>query len=74
VATGEALLLARRTGIDLDVLRQALAASAACTAFARDDLGALIDGDYLTSLGWTGAVRSSQRSRSSPANSACHLS
>jgi 3-hydroxyisobutyrate dehydrogenase len=36
VATGEALLLARRAGIDLDVLRQALAASAASTAFVRD--------------------------------------
>jgi 3-hydroxyisobutyrate dehydrogenase len=51
VDTGEALPVARRAGIDLDVLRQALAASAASTAFARDDLGALIDGDYLTSFG-----------------------
>jgi 3-hydroxyisobutyrate dehydrogenase len=50
VATGEALLLARRTGIDLDVFRQALATSAASTAFIRDDLGALFDGDYLTSF------------------------
>jgi 3-hydroxyisobutyrate dehydrogenase-like beta-hydroxyacid dehydrogenase len=46
-----ALLLARRAGIDLDVLRQALAASAASTAFVGDDLGALLDGDYLTSFG-----------------------
>lgn len=45
VATGEALLLARRAGIDLDVLRQTLATSAASTAFVRDDLGALLDGD-----------------------------
>jgi 3-hydroxyisobutyrate dehydrogenase len=51
VATGEALLLARRAGIDLDVLRQTLATSAASTAFVRDDLGALLDGDYLTSFG-----------------------
>jgi 3-hydroxyisobutyrate dehydrogenase len=51
VATGEALLLARRAGIDLDVLRQTLATSAASTAFIRDDLGALLDGDYLTSFG-----------------------
>jgi 3-hydroxyisobutyrate dehydrogenase len=51
VATGEALLLARRAGIDLDVLRQTLAASAASTAFVRDDLSALLDGDYLTSFG-----------------------
>ena len=43
VATGEALLLARRAGIDLDVLRQTLATSAASTAFIRDDLGALLD-------------------------------
>jgi 3-hydroxyisobutyrate dehydrogenase len=48
---GEALLLARRAGIDLDVLRQTLATSAASTAFVRDDLGALLDGDYLTSFG-----------------------
>ncbi len=33
VATGEALLLGRRAGIDLDVLRQTLATSAASTAF-----------------------------------------
>jgi 3-hydroxyisobutyrate dehydrogenase len=46
-----ALLLARRAGIDLDVLRQTLATSAASTAFVRDDLGALLDGDYLTSFG-----------------------
>ncbi len=51
VATGEALLLARRAGIGLDVLRQTLATSAASTAFIRDDLGALLDGDYLTSFG-----------------------
>jgi 3-hydroxyisobutyrate dehydrogenase len=54
VATGGALLLARRAGIDLDVLRQTLATSAASTAFVRDDLGdlgALLDGDYLTSFG-----------------------
>jgi 3-hydroxyisobutyrate dehydrogenase len=51
VATSEALLLARRAGLDLDVLRQTLATSAASTAFIRDDLGALLDGDYLTSFG-----------------------
>jgi hypothetical protein len=44
------------------------------TAFVRDDLSALLDGDYLTPFGWTGAVRSPQRSRASPENSACHLS
>ena len=51
VATGEALLLARRAGIDLDVLRQTLADSAASSVFIRDDIGALLDGDYLTSFG-----------------------
>jgi 3-hydroxyisobutyrate dehydrogenase len=51
VATAEALLVARRAGIDLDVLHGALAASAASSAFIRNDLGALLDGDYLTSFG-----------------------
>jgi len=51
VATAEALLIARGAGIDLDVLRQALAASAASSDFIRNDLGALLDGDYLTSFG-----------------------
>jgi len=51
IATAEALLLARRAGLDLDVLRQALMASAASSAFIRRDLGALLDGDYLTSFG-----------------------
>jgi 3-hydroxyisobutyrate dehydrogenase len=51
VATGEALLLGHRAGIDLDMLRQALATSAASTAYIRDDLSALLDGDYLTSFG-----------------------
>jgi 3-hydroxyisobutyrate dehydrogenase len=51
VATAEALILARRAGIDLDVLREALSGSAASSAFIRGDLGALLDGDYLTSFG-----------------------
>lgn len=51
VATAEALLVARRAAIDLDVLRQALAASAASSAFIQRDLAALLDGDYLTSFG-----------------------
>jgi 3-hydroxyisobutyrate dehydrogenase len=51
VATAEALLIARRSGIDLDVLRQAMAASPASTGFIRNDLDALLDGDYLTSFG-----------------------
>jgi 3-hydroxyisobutyrate dehydrogenase len=50
VATAEALLLASASGIDLDVLRRALAGSAASSAFIADDLGALLDGDYLRSF------------------------
>jgi len=51
VATAEALLLARRAGIDLDVLRLALMNSAASSAFISRDLGALLAGDYLASFG-----------------------
>ena len=50
MATGEALLLARESGIDLDVLRQALAGSAASSAFIVKDLGALLDGASLASI------------------------
>jgi 3-hydroxyisobutyrate dehydrogenase len=50
VATAEALLVARRAGIDLDVLRRALQASAASSAFINNDLDALLGGDYLTSF------------------------
>jgi len=51
VATGEALLLGRRAGIDLEVLRGALGRSAAASEFIRRDLDALFDGDYLASFG-----------------------
>jgi 3-hydroxyisobutyrate dehydrogenase len=51
IATAEALLLARRAGLDLDVLRQALTSSAASSVFIRDHLGALLAGDYLASFG-----------------------
>jgi 3-hydroxyisobutyrate dehydrogenase-like beta-hydroxyacid dehydrogenase len=51
VAVGEALLLARRAGLDLDVLRAVLGRSAAASAFIERDLGALLDGDYLASFG-----------------------
>jgi 3-hydroxyisobutyrate dehydrogenase len=51
IATAEGLLIARRAGVDLDVVREALAGSAASSAFIRDDLGALLDGDYLASFG-----------------------
>jgi 3-hydroxyisobutyrate dehydrogenase len=51
IATAESLLLARRSGIDLDVLRHALTDSAASSAFIRDSLGALLAGDYMTGFG-----------------------
>jgi len=51
VAVGEALLLARRAGIDLDVLQSALGRSAAASDFVRRDLSALLGGDYLESFG-----------------------
>jgi 3-hydroxyisobutyrate dehydrogenase-like beta-hydroxyacid dehydrogenase len=51
VAVGEALLLARRAGIDLDVLRVAVGGSSAASEFVRGDLSALLEGDYLESFG-----------------------
>lgn len=51
LATGEALLLARRAGLDLDVVRDALAGSAAAGRFLKEDVDALLDGDYLTTFG-----------------------
>jgi 3-hydroxyisobutyrate dehydrogenase len=51
IATAEALLLARREDIDLDLMRRALAGSAAGSSFIRHDLDALFEGDYLTSFG-----------------------
>jgi 3-hydroxyisobutyrate dehydrogenase len=51
IATAEALLLAQGEGIDLEVLHQALAGSAAASSFIQHDLGALLGGDYLTSFG-----------------------
>lgn len=51
VATAEALLLARRAGIDLEVLHATLARSAAASEFIRSDLDALLGGDYLESFG-----------------------
>jgi 3-hydroxyisobutyrate dehydrogenase len=51
LATGEALLLARKAGLDLPTVRQALGSSAADSRFIRDDLAALLEGDYLTNFG-----------------------
>jgi 3-hydroxyisobutyrate dehydrogenase-like beta-hydroxyacid dehydrogenase len=51
VASGEALLVARRAGIDLEVLCGVLGRSAAASEFIRRDLDELLDGDYLESFG-----------------------
>ncbi|WP_232663622.1 NAD(P)-dependent oxidoreductase [Pseudonocardia sp. TRM90224] len=51
VATAEALLLGKRAGIDLQVLREAIGSSAASSEFVRRDLDALFAGDYLRSFG-----------------------
>jgi 3-hydroxyisobutyrate dehydrogenase len=50
VAVGEALLLARREGLELDVFVAALRRSAAAN-FVGADLEALLRGDYLESFG-----------------------
>lgn len=51
VATAEVLLLARRTGVDLQVLQETLNTSAAASNFIGCDLHALFHGDYLASFG-----------------------
>lgn len=51
IATAEALLLARREDIDLELMQRVLAGSAASSSFIRHDLDALFEGDYLTSFG-----------------------
>jgi 3-hydroxyisobutyrate dehydrogenase len=47
VATAEALLLGRASGLDLGVLREVLADSAAGSDFMRRDLDALFAGDFM---------------------------
>ena len=51
VAVGEALLVARRAGMDLDTVRAALLRSPAASRFIERDLDKLLDGDYLTTFG-----------------------
>ena len=51
VATGEALLLARRSGIDLDAIASAVDGSTAANEFLRTNLSKLLEGDYLPSFG-----------------------
>ncbi|MGH3152299.1 MAG: NAD(P)-dependent oxidoreductase [Streptosporangiaceae bacterium] len=50
VATAEALLLGRATGLDLGVVRQTLTHSAADSRFIRQDLDALVAGDFMRSF------------------------
>jgi 3-hydroxyisobutyrate dehydrogenase-like beta-hydroxyacid dehydrogenase len=64
IATAEAMLLARRAELDLDVLRQALTSSAASSVFIRDHLGALLAGDLTIRMN---GVRSARSVRSSSA-------
>jgi 3-hydroxyisobutyrate dehydrogenase-like beta-hydroxyacid dehydrogenase len=51
VAVAEALLLARREAVDIEVLRDVLGRSSAASEFIRRDLDSLLDGDYLESFG-----------------------
>lgn len=51
VAVSEALLVARRGGLDLDVVADVLGRSPAASAFVRDDLPGLLVGDYRDSFG-----------------------
>jgi 3-hydroxyisobutyrate dehydrogenase len=51
VAAAEALLLGRASGLDLGVLREVLADSAAGSDFIRHDLDALFAGDFMRTFG-----------------------
>jgi len=51
IAVVEALLLAKRRGVEIGALREALARSAASSAFLGRDLSRLLEGDYLTTFG-----------------------
>jgi 3-hydroxyisobutyrate dehydrogenase len=51
VALGEALLVGAKAGIDLEVLRAAIARSAAASRYTEDALPRLLDGDYLATFG-----------------------
>ncbi len=57
VASAEALTLARRAGLDLDVLRDAVAQSAAASRFMAVDADALLDGDDLASFSLSGCCQ-----------------
>lgn len=51
VASAEALLLAEKAGMDVEVVRAVVGRSAAANAFLRHDLDALLEGDYIESFG-----------------------
>ncbi len=51
VTAAEALILARREGINLDVLQGAVLGSAAASSFMDDGVSAVLSGDYLTTFG-----------------------
>lgn len=51
LAVGEALLVARRSGLDLGVVSEVLGRSAAASAFVAGDLPGLLAGDYRDSFG-----------------------
>jgi 3-hydroxyisobutyrate dehydrogenase-like beta-hydroxyacid dehydrogenase len=51
VATGEALLLGQRAGLDLDLLQRVISDSAGSSEFVRSHLPRLLGGDYLESFG-----------------------
>lgn len=51
VATAEALLLAQRVGIDVEVMAETLATGPASSAFIQNNLPSLLAGDYLTTFG-----------------------
>ena len=51
MTAAEALILARREGIDLDVLQGAVLGSAAASSFMDDGVSAVLSGDYLTTFG-----------------------
>jgi 3-hydroxyisobutyrate dehydrogenase len=51
VAVAEALLLARRAGLDLERVRAVLGRSAGASRFLEHDLDAVFSGDYLTNFG-----------------------
>jgi 3-hydroxyisobutyrate dehydrogenase-like beta-hydroxyacid dehydrogenase len=57
VANAEVLTLARRAGLDLDVLRDAVAQSAAANRFMAVDADALLDGDDLASFSLSGCCQ-----------------